>query len=257
MKIITSMNFKGGSGKTTTTFHLAAGLANRGLKTLLIDADAQAHSTYLCGAAEEPAFHDLIVRRAPFSNVIRPVAREHYALGENAAPLFLVPSDMETRVVPMQTSDPFIAHRRFHELKDFVDVIVVDTSPEASSLQTMLFVATDAIIYPTKLEALSINGLGKSLEHRQQAQPMRLENKMGEVEIAGILPTMYRSSTLEHGDYLNALTDQFGDVVLPAISDRIVWAEASRAQKPVFCYEPDGKAAQETWRLVDLIKAQL
>ena len=72
MKIVTLLNEKGGVGKTTLATHLAAGLAIRGKRVILVDADPQGHATIAFGLSKEPGFYDLIVRNAPFQKVLAP-----------------------------------------------------------------------------------------------------------------------------------------------------------------------------------------
>src|SRR5690242_15083890 len=99
MKIITLLNEKGGVGKTTLAVHIAAGLAARGERVVLVDADAQGHATVMLGMSNEPALHDLLVREASFKDTLRFVAPEVYApYGESKGQLFLLPGDTETRV---------------------------------------------------------------------------------------------------------------------------------------------------------------
>ena len=76
MKVITLLNEKGGVAKTTMAVHAAAGLAIKGYKVVLIDADAQGHATIALGRQKEPGFYDLIVRGAPFDKVLRRINPE-------------------------------------------------------------------------------------------------------------------------------------------------------------------------------------
>jgi chromosome partitioning protein len=76
LKAITLLNEKGGVGKTTLATHFAAGLTLRDLRVLLIDTDPQAHATTTFGLKKEPALHDLLVREAEFTDVLRAVPAE-------------------------------------------------------------------------------------------------------------------------------------------------------------------------------------
>ena len=71
MKIVTLLNEKGGVGKTTTATHLAAGLAIRGHRVLLLDTDPQGHATVTLGNKKMPGFYDLMVRNAAFEDIVR------------------------------------------------------------------------------------------------------------------------------------------------------------------------------------------
>ena len=70
MKTITLLNEKGGVGKTTLSTHLAAYLALRGKKVILVDADAQAHATVTLGIAKSSGFYDLMVRDDSFQRLV-------------------------------------------------------------------------------------------------------------------------------------------------------------------------------------------
>lgn len=78
MKIITLLNEKGGVGKTTIATHIAAGLAVRGMRVLLVDADPQGHATVSLGLQKEPGLYDLLVRDATFKSVLRFIPPKAY-----------------------------------------------------------------------------------------------------------------------------------------------------------------------------------
>ena len=82
MKIITLLNEKGGVGKTTLATHIAAGLAFRGFRVVLVDADPQGHATVALGLPKEPGLYDLLVRDAPFKSVLRFIPAQVYQVGE-------------------------------------------------------------------------------------------------------------------------------------------------------------------------------
>lgn len=256
MKVITLLNEKGGVGKTTLAIHIAAGLAIRGYRVVLTDADPQGHATLSLGVKKEPGLYDLLVRGSPFKEVLRAAPVERYQVPDYKpkGQLFVVPSNVETRSIPIQISDAFAVEDRFRELEDAVDVVIFDTSPTPSLLHGSIYLATDAIIYPTKCEFLSFDGLVESLTHRQMIQPTRERWGLSKIEIMGIVPTMYRSATLVHQENLNKLKSRFGKLVWPEIIMRTIWAEASSVGQLVYQFAPDSNAAREAWNLVDRVE---
>ncbi len=259
MKVIALTNEKGGVGKTTIALHLAAGLAIRGYRVVIVDSDPQGHATISLGLKKEPGLYDLLVRSSPFKDVLRVPSPERYQVPEQPpkGQLYAVPSNVETRSIPMQISDAFAVEDRFRELDGAVDVVVFDTSPTPSLLHGSIYLATDAIIYPTKCEFLSFDGLVESLTHREMIQPTRKRWGLENIEIMGIVPTMYRSATLVHQENLNKLRARFGKLVWPEIAMRTTWAEASSVGQLVYRFAPDSSAAREAWGIVDRVEMSL
>lgn len=259
MKTITLINEKGGVGKTTISTHVAAGLALRGYKVVLADADAQGHATVTMGLKKEPGLYDLLVRDAPFRDVLRPVSHEVYAEGDKPVQgqLYVIPSNVETRSIPMQVSDAFTVTDRFRKLEDVVDVVIFDTSPTPSLLHSSIYLATDAIIYPTKCEFLSFDGLVESFEHRDMMQQARARWGLADIKVMGIVPTMVRSSTLVHQENLNKLKARYGDLVWPEVLMRTIWAEASSVGQLVYRFAPDSAATRDMWSIVDRVEGEL
>ncbi len=136
-------------------------------------------------------------------------------------------------------------------------MVVFDTSPTPSLLHASIYLATDGIIYPTKCEYLSFDGLIESFQHRQAAQPMREQYDLGSIHNYGIVPTMYRNGTLEHAENLKMLRQQFGALVWRPIPQRTIWAEASSRHQTVFALAPESKAAADSWHLVDRVEEKL
>src|SRR5690606_35498477 len=136
MKVITLLNEKGGVAKTTMAIHAAAGLAIKGYRVVIIDADAQGHATIALGRQKGPGFYDLIVRDAPFDQVLRHISPERYATREMAenmkGDLLLVPSNVETRSISHNISDAFAVLKRVMQIRDAIDCVIFDTSPTPS-----------------------------------------------------------------------------------------------------------------------------
>src|SRR5262245_45926396 len=128
MRVISLINEKGGIGKTTLAITLATGLAARGHRVVLVDADNQAHSTISLRIRPAPALYNLLINSSSWEESLVFNPNENYGnLSEGQ--LFLLPSDESTRNIPAQMKSPLIIRDRFFELDDLVDVVIVDTSP--------------------------------------------------------------------------------------------------------------------------------
>ncbi len=250
--VITSANEKGGVGKTTTAVNIAAGLAARGKKVLLVDAEEQGHATLSLGIKKYPGIYDLLVRDAAFANVITAIDPAKYGgTGQsNLSNLYLIGSNVETRNIANSISNAWVLADRLAELETMFEYVLIDTAPTPSLLHGAIYLATNYILYPTECEHLSFDGLTESLNRLQASR--RLNNT--QVQIAGIIPNKFRASTLEHQENLDVLRREFGDLVWPPISQSIVWSEAVSYALPVFVHAPNHDAALAAWELVDRIE---
>lgn len=257
MKVISLLNEKGGVGKTTLAVHIAAGMAIRGKRVLLIDADPQGHATVTFGLKKEPMLHDLLVRDLPFHKAVRPVSPDIYSSSDHnvKGELIVIPSDASTRVIPLMTSDVMIVRSRLEEMEKVIDVVIVDTAPTPSLLHGSIYMTTDAIIFPTKCEYLSFDGLVESMKHKDEASKARQNLGLTEIKVGGIVPMMYRTGTQADDYGIEVLTERFGTMVWPAIKLRTVWSQASFARRILYNFAPDTNAATEAWRTVQLAEA--
>jgi chromosome partitioning protein len=255
MKVISLINEKGGVGKTTLATHIAAGLAIRGYRVVLADADPQGHATVSLGLRKEPGLYDLLVRDAPFKDVLRLVPGDVYGIPGEAhkGELYVIPSNAETRNIANTISDPFTADDRLTELEDLIDIVVFDTSPTPSLLHGAIYLATDGIIYPTKLEALSFDGLVESLARRRDFETRRQHGGKENIHILGIVPTLFRSATVVHQENYTKLKSAYGELVWSPIAMRTIWVEASTVGMLVYPFAPDSEAAVECWSMINRV----
>lgn len=260
MKIITLLNEKGGVGKTTLATTLAAGLAIKGYRTLLLDTDEQGNSSVALGGVSEPGFFELLVRNAQWATWLRQLPQERYqepgALIEPR--LFLLPGNVDTRAIPY-TVDPDSKRlkKRLAQMESVFDVVVIDTAPAASLLHLLIYMATDYVIYPTRLEYLSMAGLAKSIDHLAQANGEREERRAPLIRVMGIVPTMVRANTIEHQAQMDFLREAHDDLVWPSMRQGTLWAEASGRQCSIFNYVPHSAEATEAWRFVNKVEEVL
>jgi chromosome partitioning protein len=170
LQIIAVVNFKGGSGKTTTTAHLAQYLALTGHRVLAVDLDPQASLSSLHGFQPEldqvPSLYDAIrydEQKKPLSEIIRPT---------NFPGLDIVPANLDLQEyeydTPLAMSQKttnegrtFFTRisRTLAEVEDQYDVVVIDCPPQLGYLTlTALTAATSVLItiHPQMLDVMSM-----------------------------------------------------------------------------------------------------
>jgi chromosome partitioning protein len=162
----------------------------------------------------------------------------------------MIGSNIQTMHIATSISDAFALVRKLDSLRDLFDFCLIDTAPTPSLLHGAIYLATDWIVYPTLCEFWSFDGLAESMAHRQA---MNIRG-MQPTQVAGIVPMRYRSNTLEHTENLHKLRERLGELVWRPVAERIIWAEASTYQVPVFVHAPGSEAACDAWELVDRVE---
>lgn len=255
---ITLGNEKGGVGKTALATHIAAGLACRGARVMLVDTDPQGHATVMWGLKKEPGLYNLLVRDAAFKEVVRTVEPAQYGIPGERLPegvLYVLPGNVETRSIAGSVSDVGLVGARFEEIEHLVDVVVFDTSPTPSLLHGTIYIATDGIIYPTKPEIWGFDGLAEAWAHRKLAEQYRKTTYgLPAINVLGIVPTMVEKQTVEHSENLRSLRERFGALVWPEISKRIIWTETTKYGRPVYSLDQSHDAAGDVWELIDRVE---
>lgn len=254
MKVVALLNEKGGVGKTTHSLHLAAAAARRNLRVLLIDADTQGQIARLLGIAKTSGLLALALG-ASWRSVLRQPEFDRWAgRGFEAATigdLFVLPGNIETRTLSMRVDNPLALRERLHELDGWIDLVVIDTSPSPTLYQSIITLASDAVIYPTLCEFLSEDGLAESMKHMREQDVKRAEYGLPALEMLGVLPNQYRD-TNSHRLGLEDLEKFFGAaLVWRPVTLRTVWADAARAQQTLYAYAPKHEAALELDALVE------
>ncbi len=255
MKTITFLNEKGGVGKTTQAIHAAAGLAVKGHKVVLIDADPQGHATISMGLPKEAGLLNVLVNDWEFSDVLRVVNPDVYSLnGERpAGMLYVLPSDVGVRAIPGAIDDVTLLAARLEEIKDDIDVVIFDTSPTPSLLHSSIYLATDGILFPTECEYMSLDGLANSIGRPKNFEPHRLQINRKPIEILGIVPNKFERNTALHNKYLEMLQKRFADLAWNPIPKYTSYREASAARRMVWTLAPESKAAACAWDMVNRI----
>jgi chromosome partitioning protein len=236
VRVIAFANQKGGVAKTTSTLNLGVALAEQGLRVLAVDLDPQGNLTMSQGYNPdevEQSMFDVLVHRLPIESVVRHAEVDVAVSSIDLAGAELALSSMIGRERALE--------KALQPVREDYDFILIDTPPSLGLLTINALVAADGVIVPVQCEYLSLRGLVQ-LEHTLS---MIRENLNPDVEIEGILPTMYDRRLLHCREAVDILKENFGDLVLNTrIRKTIRYAEAPVKGLSVLKYDPTGEAAE-------------
>ena len=237
------MNQKGGTGKTTTAIHVAAGLAAAGERVLLIDADAQGNiGTSLDATSPGNLFH-LMIEGRPLTELSAPVRDNLDLLAADAG---LAAIDLR---LPTMKGRSRILHKQLAPHRARYDRIVIDCGPSLSLLNQNALCAADGVLVPVSCDYLSLVGV------RQVMRTMRNVGKLldHELELVGLVPTMYDGRRRIDRQVHQALVERFAERVSPAIRQTTRITEAPSRAKTVFEDAPSSRGAADYRELVNWV----
>jgi chromosome partitioning protein len=236
-------NHKGGTGKTTTSVSIAAGLAARGLRVLLVDTDSQGNVGVSLGVKTERSLYHVLVMGMKAKDAavnVRPnldliVSNETLA----AAELYLAGRQNRDRVLK----------DRLASAAEGYDVLMLDCSPSLSLMNQNALVASDGILVPVACDFLSLVGV------RQVIKTVKNVNALlhHPVQIWGVLPTFYDARARICRDAVDTMKEHFGERTLPPVRATTKIKEAPAQGRTIFEYAPDSNAAEDYRRVVDIL----
>jgi chromosome partitioning protein len=235
-RVIAFANQKGGVAKTTSTLNLAVAFAEQGKKVLAVDLDPQGNLTMSQGLNPdtiERSMYDVLVHKLPIEQVIHEGEIDLAVASIDLAGAELALSSMIGRERALE--------KALQPARENYDYVVIDTPPSLGLLTINALVASSGVIVPVQCEYLALRGLVQL----ENTLSMIRENLNPEVQIEGILPTMYDSRTLHSREALEILIENFGNLVFKTrIRKTIRYAEAPVKGTSVLKYDPSGSAAE-------------
>ena len=234
-KIVTINNVKGGVAKTTTATNLAAGLARKGKKVLLIDTDPQANATSNLYPEYKPdkTVRDLF-QGIPISEIISPSVEA----GLDMVPSCLAFSTIELELAS-QLARETVLKRALEPIKDNYDIILIDTQPSVGLIPINALCTADEVIIPVH-EAFALDAMSQMLTIIFQVK----KSLNPDLVIGGILLTMFDPRTTLAKEVRQILLDKFGALVFETTIPRNVkLAECPTHKKSIYEYSPDSAGA--------------
>ncbi len=250
--IIAVTNQKGGSGKTTTAVNLGAALGERGLRVLVVDLDPQANATISLGL--DP--HSLT--RTVYDLFIDLNLEARDAVRETGAPnLKIIPASRDLSGVEVELVNvagrEIVLKEKLEGLRDDFEMIFLDCPPSLGILTLNALTAANRVIIPVQTHFLPLEGMSLLI------QTIRLVRRRlnDELDILGIVGTLYQSGTNLAERIRRALREHFGEIVFDTyIRTNVKLAEAPGHGQTIFQFDPDSNGAEDYRKLAEEVIAR-
>ena len=249
-RVLAFSNRKGGSAKTTTTVNIAAALAGKGYKVLVIDADAQAHATISYGYPPKSVKKDL------YSFLVEGESLDNVLYGTYLKTLFLIPASMRLTEFERHYSHKEEARKslrdKLEDYKSEYDFIIFDTPPTFSLLTVAVLIASTELIIPVQTHFLAMESLAAMIKIVRQIN--KLYNP--DLKVKGIIPTFYTKRRNLTRTIIEEIRQNLGnEIILHPVRMNVSLAEAPGYGMTIFQYDPKSNGALDYGRIADQIEA--
>jgi ATPases involved in chromosome partitioning len=260
MQVITINNEKGGVGKTTLTGIIGAGLAMRGFKVLLMDADGQGDLTTNMGLAKQAGFFKLVKWGDKDNPDFVELRTLIYRVPQDNCDgqLYCIPGNNDSWGIPgSMTLKQIVGNlaQRFALLEKAFDYVLIDTQPSATMLHDALGLVTDWFICPTDAEPLSAyGGLRNTIAHITDIREQSMSRGRDKARLLGIIPNKFRVGTTLHRHIYQKLVEQYGDLVFKPMPLRMSIPEAQFTRTTLMQDAPELETNEFLWGIIDRIQ---
>ncbi len=239
-KVISFSNQKGGVGKTTSCVNIAAQIAAKGKKVLLIDMDPQGNATSGLGIAKnkvKSTIYDVVIGQKPIEEVV---------IRTNFKNLSVVPSTInlagaEFELHELDEGENF-TKLALDNVKDKYDYIFIDCPPSLGMLTVNALSVSDGVVVPMQCEFYSLEGMSQLFNTIKKIR--ELYNP--DLQLVGILLTMYNARLTLTKQVVEELRKYYADKLFRVpISRTVRLSEAPSYGAPICYHDPYGKGALE------------
>jgi chromosome partitioning protein len=245
-------NQKGGVGKTTTAINLGAALAETGRKVLLVDFDPQGSSSVGLGVnphtLERTIYNLLLSRTIDPSDVIVPTGVEN---------MDILPANIDLSAAELQLVSEVAREQTLKRVLDrqrsAYDMILIDCAPSLGLLTVNALTAADKVLTPLECEFFALRGIALLTDTVNKVK----DRLNPELEMVGILGTMFDARTLHSREVLARAVEAFGETVFHTVIRRTIkFPETTVAGEPITTYAPNSSGADQYRTLVREVLAR-
>ncbi|MBA7497239.1 Chromosome-partitioning ATPase Soj [subsurface metagenome] len=225
MRKVAILNFKGGTGKTTTAVNLSHALALRRQNVLVVDCDPQGSVADCLGVNIGNTFFDLLTDRVRLEDCIYPARKG----------LNIIPSDRKLTLVEVRLAKKKDMEKAFQKKLgspgDY-DFIFLDCPPSMSILNLNALEYAEEIFMPVSMDYLSLRGVKQVVESLPES-----------IEITKTIPSFYDQRTRKSREILDDLQSFFKDKVTSPIRVNVRLSECASFHQTIFEYDPNSRGA--------------
>jgi len=244
---------KGGSGKTTTSVNVAAGLLRRGKRVLLVDLDDQANATMCVGLNPFELERSISTL---FTNIS---VETKDVIVTTAFGLDVLPATQSLEQVGAGMNATSIKELSIilSSVQDTYDYILIDTQPGHSFLSISALVASDYVLIPLQAHYLAMEGVARILGDIERVQHGDITGSFrgpnAALKILGIVPCMIQSTNISRGVIAKTRED-YPELVLPVEVRLLVdFVNATLEGVPLVIAKPQHTGALEYMAVVDYL----
>jgi chromosome partitioning protein len=239
-RVISMCNQKGGVGKTTTTINLGAALAEHGRKVLLVDFDPQ--GSLSVGLGLNPHEMDLSIYNLLMQ---RDVSVEDVVVPSGVPGMDLLPSNIDLSAAEVQLVHEVAREQTLQRVLapalTQYDVILIDCQPSLGLLTVNALTASHGVIIPLECEYFALRGVALLKTTIDKVR----ERLNPQLEIDGVLGTMFDGRTLHSREVMERLVQAWGDKVFHTVIRRTVkFSDATVAGEPITSYASTSGGAE-------------
>jgi chromosome partitioning protein len=236
--IVAIANQKGGVGKSTTAINLGAGLAFQGERVLIIDLDPQGNTSSGLGidrSSIETSTYDVLVEGSAVADVLEPTS---------VRDLHVVPATIELAGAEIELVSMFSREQRLKnalaEVIEDYDFVLIDCPPSLGLLTINGLAAADEVLIPIQCEYYALEGVSQLTRNIGLVQ----QNLNPQLEIEGVLLTMFDGRTTLAADVVAQVRDHFGETTYRTVIPRTVrLSEAPSYGEPIEAYDSMSRGA--------------
>ncbi len=246
MKILAVAMTKGGVGKTTTAINLSHGLALRGHRVLLVDADTQGQCAKALGIETDQTLTEVLLGEADILEVVTHarhnldlVASNHHL---SRAALAIARREKDGHLALAEALEP---------VRDRYEYVVIDAAPGFDAIAVNVLGCADEVVAPAALTPAALAGV---LDFVRHVATVGHHNK--KLNLSYLLPTFHDLRLRQTGEMLAQLREHFGPRMCAPIRVNVDLAEAFGFQQTIFEYAPNSRGAHDYEKFIAHVLAE-